>query len=376
MSLLKFRRIKSTYHHKCSQLQSKNYYFTSASSRQIRFRPIDASRFEQYNSDYHGETHGDYYSAYYLLAAGTLLIPLSDDNDDGENQDNISLFDAIYEFDMMYNTTKTPMRAYLSTSDNVVHLRFNRIAGSDYGEFPIGLAQFEIPNGQNNKVQLTRTDKGVTIGDENLYVDANYTLLIDESTSNLWMICKYIGSKGETKQQVLTLHPTTEKQAIPDTDKASKCWIPYPDKSKNIQKVIANGKSIWKTGILDGLNVYDLDILNDDDGKSGCGGCWGWTDMKGYIKEAENVGTAYGDNFDYQFKFDGDLMIVQWDDEGTWITEETKECHHGSTLFMIIGEDEAVATFTCMDGINGSQMSMRRQRGADFEKLKCPLTEK
>ena len=284
---------------------------------------------------------------------------------------NASTFDGVYEV----IAGNREMRAYVCTFDNMLYLRltdFKPIGGFD--EFPIGLAQFEITD--SNAV-YAETDNGVMIGDAQLFVDAGYTLQISKASGTLMMTQKYIGKDNGMKQETLTLksvmNENNGKVEILESDQASKCWIPYYDKGSNIENVNENGKSIWRTDVLPGLNVYDMDILNDN-GESR--GCWGWTDQNGKAIEAKNVGSAGGDNYDYQYRFDGNLLIMQWDDRGSWISEKTKGCHYGSTLFMVVGDDAAAATFTCSDGHTGSQMLMHRQRSSEFRHLKCPLLTK
>lgn len=118
-----------------------------------------------------------------------------------------------------------------------------------------------------------------------------------------------------------------------------------------------------------------MHILCDDGANHGC---WGFTDEIGQVVKTQGAGddvTAFGSNYAYQFKFDGDLMIMQWNDEGTFSDQEkgVKDCQRGTSLYMIVSDTHATATYSCLDDAFGYQMIMYRQKDADFDHLRCPL---
>ena len=264
--------------------------------------------------------------------------------------------DGVWDFDLKWHGIHRAMRAYLCSDGDLLRVALTDPAPlNGFSEFPVGLAVFDNDDPLQSK-------HGVYLRDPGVFVDAQYVL---QSSPNTALSVTFSDDDGADPQTQFTLERTDI--VIAETDRASKCWMPHQNEEGNIERVLSKGRSIWMTEQLPEMTVHDLDILND----TGHGdGCWGWVDRQGIAAAAEHIGTAGGANFNYRFMFEGDLLLVDWDDHGSWIDEATEHCHRGSSLFMITAKDTAAATFTCSDQVTGSQMIMRRQTNSD---LKCPL---
>lgn len=304
----------------------------------------------------------------------------------GYARSSILSADGIYDFDMDWYHESTgkitrKMRLYLCVNNEEVFMSMvdlDPINGFD--QFPIGLAQFKASDTKAIKGGKSETDSvhGIAMDSSGALVEATFTLTERFHKKGPVFILRIKHFLTRTGEHFLQMAKDEKGKYLEmdEEERASKCWIPYhhdddediDGNTKNIESLNQNGKSIWKTDVFPGLNVYDLDIFNH----RGTGnGCWAWTDENGKAIAAEGVGTAGGMNYQYQYWFGGDLMTLQWTDRGTWITDKTKYCHHGWSLFMITGKDEAAVTFSCDDGVTGSQMIMHRQTTLD--ELRCPI---
>ena len=258
------------------------------------------------------------------------------------------------------------MRAYLCLDeDGKVFMSITDCRPiNGFDEFPIGLSKLTA---DASSIEAMKSEYGLILGNSGSFIEAQYELV---NGDEMGLRIEYGGKQFETSLR-RAMDENGNMITIGEDERASKCWIPYHGKDGNIESINKNGRSIWKTDALPFLNVFDIDVFNDDGQGSGC---WAWTDEDGVAAAAENVGTAGGMNTDYKYWYNGDLMTVEWDDYGTWMTEQTKYCHHGTSLFMITGDGEAACTFTCKDGVTGSQMLMRRQPLSD--KIRCPVLHK